>query len=94
MSRQVLSYGEIADDPADSFVYEPPSVSQNKKKRKRKDARSYQHRDRQLTQSEVWDDSALIAAWDDAVQDFEVKSSSIGYHADYCRGTIIQTLNL
>lgn len=31
---------------------------------------------RQLTHEEVWDDSALIRAWDAAVEEYEVRSSA------------------
>jgi hypothetical protein len=30
-----------------------------------------------LTQEEIWDDSALLQSWDDAVEEYQVSSSSI-----------------
>jgi len=39
---------------------------------KAKKPKTSHHRDRPLTQAEIWDDSALIRSWDEAVQEYEV----------------------
>jgi hypothetical protein len=39
------------------------------------DAEEEEEESRELTQDEIWDDSALIAAWESATAEYEVSSS-------------------
>lgn len=87
--RALVSYDDLTDSK--SSRAKDPTISPPKKKQKsnrnahkrsgqggsNKTRYGIQEESRQLTHEDVWDDSALIAAWDAAAEEYEVCPGSL-----------------
>ncbi len=68
--RPVVSYDDIAYDDATPASYDDPG--QPPAKRQKRKHKKSKPQNRELTRAEIWDDTALIDAWNAANEEYEV----------------------